>query len=115
MPWHLGPDAVVYGDATSKAQVEKMTSWFRTKTGDDPSKIVSGYKLDGTAVVTYLDPEFVATLGPAAMTNPANQVWLDKIWNYTVAQSKTSAMNEYYAASLVLQSMIVMSGNYWAP
>ncbi|GJF09185.1 hypothetical protein NGTWS1803_13980 [Mycolicibacterium cyprinidarum] len=115
VPWHLGTDTVVYGDATSKAQVEKITAWFRTKTGDDPSKIVSGYKLDGTPVVTYLDPEFVATLGPAAMSNPANQAWLDKIWNYTVAQSKASAMNEYYAASLVLQSMIVMSGNYWAP
>ncbi len=115
VPWHIGADAAVYGDATSKAQAQKITAWFRTKTGDDPTKVVSGYKLDGTATVTYLDPEFVATLGPAAMGNAANQAWLDKIWAYTVAQSKTSAMNDYYAASLVLESMIVMSGNYWAP
>lgn len=115
VPWHIGTDAVVYGDATSKAQAQKITAWFRTKTGDDPSKVVSGYKLDGTPVVSYLDPEFVAVLGPAAMGNSANQAWLDKIWTYTVAQSKTSAMNDYYAASLTLQCMIVMSGNYWAP
>lgn len=115
VPWHIGTDAVVYGDATSKAQAQKITAWFRTKTGDDPSKIVSGYKLDGTATVSYLDPEFVAMLGPAAMADPSNQAWLDKIWSYTVAQSKTSAAKDYYAASLMLQSMIVMSGNYWAP
>ena len=56
-----------------------------------------------------------SSLGPAAMGNPANQAWLDSIWNYTVAQSQTSAANSYYSASLMLQSMIVMSGNYWAP
>ena len=46
VPWHIGADAVVYGDATSAAQAQKITAWFRSKTGDDPSKIVSGYKLD---------------------------------------------------------------------
>jgi endo-1,4-beta-D-glucanase Y len=115
VPWHLGVDAAVYGDAVSRAEAQKITAWFRTKTGDDPSKVVSGYKLDGTPVVTYLDPEFVATLGPAAMGNSANQAWLDKIWSYTVAQSQTSAAKNYYSASLMLQSMIVMSGNYWTP
>lgn len=115
VPWHLGTDAVVYGDAASKAAAQKITAWFRAKTGDDPSKIVSGYKLDGTAVVNYLDPEFVAMLGPAAMGNAANQAWLDKIWNYTVTQSQGSAANSYYSASLMLQAMIVMSGNYWTP
>ncbi|MGV0992941.1 MAG: glycosyl hydrolase family 8 [Mycobacterium sp.] len=115
VPWHLGVDAVVFGNALSKAEVQKITAWFRTKTGDTPSKVVSGYKLDGTSVVNYLDPEFVATLGPAAMGDPSNQAWLDKIWTYTVAQSQTSAANSYYSASLMLQSMIVMSGNYWTP
>ena len=115
VPWHLGVDAAVYGDGVSKAEAQKITAWFRTKTGDNPSKVVSGYKLDGTPVVNYLDPEFVATLGPAAMGNSANQAWLDKIWAYTVAQSQTSAANSYFSASLMLQSMIVMSGNYWAP
>lgn len=113
VPWHLGVDAAVYGDSVSKAEAQKITAWFRSKTGDDPSKIVSGYKLDGTPTVSYLDPEFVATLGPAAMGNSANQAWLDKIWAYTVAQSNTSAANSYYSASLMLQSMLVMSGNYW--
>jgi endo-1,4-beta-D-glucanase Y len=115
VPWHIGTDAVVFGDATSKAQARKITAWFRAKTSDDPTKIVSGYKLDGTPTVNYLDPEFVALLGPAAMSDVANQAWLDKIWAYTVSQSKTSAANSYYSASLMLQAMIVMSGNYWTP
>lgn len=105
----------MYGDATSKEQAQKITSWFRTATGDDPSKVVAGYHLDGTPAANWVGPEFIATLGPAAMADSANQAWLDKIWKYTVTQSQTSAVNSYYGTSLMLQSMIVMSGNYWTP
>ena len=100
VPWHLGVDAAVYGDAAGKAEAQKIAAWFRTKTGDNPSKVVSGYKLDGTPVVSYLDPEFVATMGPAAMGNPANQAWLNSNWTYTVAQSQTSAANSYWGSEV---------------
>lgn len=115
VPWHVGTDAVTAGDSTSKAQMQKLTSWIRTKTGDDPTKVRAGYKLDGTAAVSYLDPEFVATLGPAAMTDSANQAWLDKVWNYSASAASGSGSDSYYSASLLLHSMIVMSGNYWLP
>jgi len=61
--------------------------------GASSKEVVSGYKLDGTPIVTYLDPEFVATLEPAAMGNSASQAWLDKIRSYTVAQSQTPALS----------------------
>lgn len=114
VPWHVGTDAVL-GDSTSATQAQRITTWIRTKTNNDPSKVVAGYKLDGTAAVKYLDPEFVATLGPAAMMGSDNQAWLDKVWNYTVTASQGSAASSYYSASLMLQSMIVMSGNFWTP
>lgn len=113
VPWHLGTDAAATGDATSKAQSQKITAWFRSATKGDPAKVRAGYRLDGTAAASYLDPEFVATLGPAAMSDASNQVWLDKIWNYSVAQAGNSL--DYYSTSLLLHSMIVMSGNYWIP
>lgn len=103
------------GDAASKTLSQKITAWFRSSTGEDPTKIRAGYTLAGTATQSYLDPEFVATLGPAAMTNSANQAWLDKVWNYTAASAAGSGANAYYSASLLLQNMIVMSGNYWTP
>ena len=114
VPWHLGTDALTGGDGASTSQAAKLSAWFRTKVGGDPAKIRSGYKLDGASTVSYLDPEFVATLGPAAMVDTGGQAWLDAIWAYTAkAASGSSGIASYYGASLVLQNMIVMSGNYW--
>lgn len=115
VPWHLGTDAVMFGDATSKAQSQRLTAWIKSKVGGDPAKIRAGYKLDGSAAVSYLDPEFVATFGPAAMTDAVNQPWLDAIWRYTAASAASSGIDTYYGSSLILQNMIVMSGNYWNP
>ncbi len=115
VPWHIGTDAALTGDAASKSQTQKITTWIRAKTGNNPGNVRAGYKLDGTATVNYLDPEFVATLGPAAMMDSANQSWLDKVWNYTAAAANTTVADAYYSASLMLHSMIVMSGNYWTP
>ena len=115
VPWHLGTDGAVFANAASKAPSQKLTAWIKAKVGNDPAKVRAGYKLDGTATVSYLDPEFVATLGPAAMNDPSNQAWLDAIWNYTAASAAGSGIDTYYGSSLILQSMIVMSGNYWNP
>ena len=71
VPWHLGADGAVFANAASKAQSQKLTAWIKAKVGNDPTKVRAGYKLDGTATVSYLDPEFVATLGPAAMNDPS--------------------------------------------
>lgn len=114
VPWHLGTDALTTASGPSTAQAAKLSAWFRTKVAGDPTKIRAGYKLDGTAAVSYLDPEFVATLGPAAMVDAGGQGWLDAIWTYTAkAASDGSGIASYYGASLILQNMIVMSGNYW--
>jgi endo-1,4-beta-D-glucanase Y len=115
VPWHLGADGAVFANAASKAQSQRLTAWIKAKVGNDPTKVRAGYKLDGTTAVSYLDPEFVATLGPAAMNDASNQAWLDAVWNYTAAAATGSGIDTYYGSSLILQSMIVMSGNFWNP
>jgi hypothetical protein len=47
------------------------------------------------------------------MTDPTGQAWLDALWRRMLA-TPISATG-YYAASLQLQAMIVVSGNYWVP
>ena len=115
VPWHLGADAVTFGDAASKTQSQRLTNWIKSKVGNDPTRVRAGYKLDGTAAQSYLGPEFVATFGPAAMTDSSHQQWLDAIWKYTAASATGTGIDTYYGSSLILQSMIVMSGNYWNP
>ena len=87
VPWHLGRRWCGLRQRRQQGAVAKLTAWIKAKVGNDPTKVRAGYKLDGTAAVSYLDPEFVATLGPAAMNDPSNQTWLDAVWNYTAASA----------------------------
>ncbi|MEO6846760.1 MAG: glycosyl hydrolase family 8 [Chthoniobacterales bacterium] len=115
VPWRLGADAAVYGDATSKTQVQKMIVWIRSNTSTNPDNIMSGYTLDGTALETYSDPIFTAPFAPAAMQDAANQAWLDSLWVSMAKEAARTKITTYYGSSIMLQCMIVVSGNYWSP
>ena len=114
-PWRLGVDAIVSGEARAKTAVQKINSWIRSATGDDPANVQSGYKLDGTTIsgANYLSMAFVAPLGVGAMVDGANQQWLNDVWDLVVATP--AATDGYYENTLKLLAMIAMSGNLWAP
>ncbi|GIW45540.1 MAG: hypothetical protein KatS3mg077_2822 [Candidatus Binatia bacterium] len=114
-PWRLGTDYLVSGDARARAAVQRITTWIRSSTGGDPAAIRSGYQLNGTLSpgADFRSMAFVAPLGVGAMADAANQTWLNGIWDLVTA---TSIDDEgYYENTLKLLSMIVMSGNWWAP
>ncbi len=115
VPWRLGTDWLISGDPRARAALQRLNAFIRAKTGDDPRRIDGGYHLDGDAIPPHLQNEtaFVAAFGVAAMTDEANQAWLDAIWT-RVAESPLGADN-YYGNSLKLLSMIVMSGRWLAP
>ena len=114
-PWRLGTDFVVSGDARAKTAVQRITTWFRSATGNDPGNIKSGYQLDGTlsAGADYRSMAFVAPLGVGAMADSSNQAWLNAIWDLVDGTSLDA--EAYYENTLKLLSMIVMSGNWWTP
>jgi endoglucanase len=114
-PWRVATDFLVSGETRAKDVVAPITAFIRTATGNDPSQIRSGYQLGGAPSpgTDYLSMAFVAPLGVAAMVDAANQAWLNDVWDLVVA---TPADAEgYYENTLKLLSMIVMSGNWWAP
>ncbi|MFN2377527.1 MAG: glycosyl hydrolase family 8 [Candidatus Binatia bacterium] len=115
VPWRLATDYVTSGDARAKAALDPLNAWIRTKTGNDPSAIGAGYELDGDAIAgtDYTSMAFTAPFGVGAMVDAGNQAWLNAVWN-KVAATPLSAEN-YYENTLKLLSMIVMSGNWWAP
>ncbi len=114
-PWRLATDFLVSGDARSRAAVQRIEAWIRGVTGGDPTLIRAGYQLDGGTVsgTNYVSMAFVAPLGVGAMVDGANQAWLDAVWDLVVATPITA--EGYYENTLKLLSMIVMSGNWWAP
>lgn len=115
VPWRIGVDNLLYGDARAADIVDRITRWLRVTTSDDPSRIGAGYWLDGSPVAgtDYRSMAFVAPLGIAAMVDPDHAEWLDSLWDFIVA---TSIDDEaYYENTLKLLTMIVMSGNWWAP
>ncbi|GAA1766641.1 glycosyl hydrolase family 8 [Luedemannella helvata] len=113
VPLRVGVDAVTSGDARSVAAARAVTRWVRRATGGDPAAVSSGYALDGTPLAAGAHPAFVAPLAVAALSDPTAQPWLDALWRHLVATPVSS--HGYYAASVQLLSMIVVSGNYWVP
>jgi endo-1,4-beta-D-glucanase Y len=111
VPWRLGTDYVVSGDARAKAALDKITAWIRASAGGDPAKVVDGYRLDGSQLGEGDSAAYIAPFGVAAMADAGNQAWLDEVWRWLVAAGPQG----YYADSIKLLSMIVMSGNWWAP
>lgn len=112
VPWRLGTDALLNKSATSAAQVRRITLWAKAATGGDPSRFRSGYYLDGTPLPTsnYLSAFFVAPLGVAAMATPGQQAWLNAI--YALVRNR---YDDYYADTLNLLCMLVMTRNFWQP
>ncbi|MET1075798.1 MAG: glycosyl hydrolase family 8 [Umezawaea sp.] len=112
-PWRLGVDAVTVSGSAAKAQVAKMTTWIKSKTGGDPAKIGSGYTLAGAATETGEHPCFTAPFAVAAMSDPGSQAWLDKLWARISTVSLDST--DYYGTGIQVQVLIILTGNFVAP
>ncbi len=112
-PWRIGTDYLVSGDARAKTEMLALTGWIEGATGGDPTKIRAGYKLDGTPVSgsNYLTMAFAAPFGVAAMADGSHKAWLNELWS-TIAGAPSEG---YYEDTIQVMSMIVMSGNWWAP
>ena len=112
VPWRIGADAVLSGDSVSLSQAQMLSEFFQQSSGGNPSQILGGYALDGTPLNNWSDPFFRAAVGVSAMTgsDTADQAWLNSVFD-----SVATTHSNYYADSVSMLSMLVMSGNYISP
>jgi len=110
-PMRMAVDYAHNGSAESKSALAKISGWIKGATGGNPASIMAGYKLDGTALVTYGNMAFAAPLIASAIADASNQEFLDKGWAYLASTKQ----NEYYGDSIELLTMLLLSGNWWAP
>ncbi len=111
-PWRLGVDALLHGDATSRAQTRRIAVWIEAETGGDPHQISAGYALDGTPLPgsNYFTTVFAAPFGVAAMTTDDQQQWLNAIYD-----AVRNRQEDYYEDTVTLLCLLVMTGNAWGP
>jgi endo-1,4-beta-D-glucanase Y len=113
VPWRLATDYFVSGDPRASDAVDPINAWIRRATGGDPALIHDGYDLSGTKVSDETSMAFVAPLAVAAMVNADHQQWLNAQWRYMV--NTPPSESDYYGNTIKMLSMIVISGNWWAP
>jgi endo-1,4-beta-D-glucanase Y len=111
-PWRIGTDALLNGDATSTAQLKKLSAWIEKKTHGDPQKIRADYTVSGVPIAAgnYFTTVFAAPFGVAAMTNAGQQTWLNSIY-----ASVRTVHEDYFEDSVNLLCLLVMTGNFWDP
>jgi endo-1,4-beta-D-glucanase Y len=109
VPWRMGLAYAWYGDAGAKDIASKMTTWMKTSTAGDPALIMSGYRLDGTAIQKYNLPAYLGPFGAAAMVDASNQAWLDACYKKLASFIDD---DNYYNESLQLISLLTMTGNF---
>jgi len=111
-PWRIATDYALFGTPDAKTAMNKLISWLKTKTSNNPNNITACYKLsDGTAL--HPDETSMAFTSPfiaACIVDSAHQDYLNQGWNLI-----KSSREDYYADSISLLCMILISGNWWAP
>jgi endo-1,4-beta-D-glucanase Y len=111
LPWRLASDYVTSGDDRSRVVTGKMMDFFQSSSGGDPSRMQSGYRLDGTSLQNYPDPAFVGPATAGAMVDARFQPFLNSLWTFSAA----NLTHGYYGTELQLLSLIVATGNWWNP
>jgi endo-1,4-beta-D-glucanase Y len=114
-PWRIGTDYLVSGDPRAKAALDKINAWVRTKTSNTPSNIQSGYKLTGATISgdNYESEAFIAPFAIGAMDSTLNQTWLNSVYDELLSMQLSNTT--YYENTIKMQSLIVLSSNWWVP
>jgi len=109
-PWRLATDYAHYGSPETRVAVNKVVNWVKKKTQDDPGNIKAGYKLDGTPLVDYGGVAFTSAFTAACIVDSSHQSYLNAGWDDIINWKENC-----YGDTINLLSMLLISGNWWAP
>jgi endo-1,4-beta-D-glucanase Y len=112
VPWHMGTDALLYGNAVSLSVAQHESASYKSHSGGDPKKVYPHTKLDGTPYTTGDQAEVAGdSVGPSAMA-AGDQAWTNTIWNYLATNPFS---DHYFGETIKTIVYIVMAGDYWSP
>ncbi len=109
IPWRAALDYLWYGTEAVKKELTLLSTWVNSV---GISKIVDGYKADGTVTGKYTGLNaFVGGFAVGAM--PDTQAITDTFGTYFVGIADDNG--SYYGASLRTLYLLTLSGNQWNP
>jgi hypothetical protein len=129
VPWRLAVDYAHYRDPRTKKALQTLNAWS-TKLSDAPASwpgaIWHGYTLEGeklnpgddwSSSLAFTTPMVAALL---ASDNPQHQAYLNAGWDFTSQgflgdHTESEGFSGYFADSIALLNMVLMSGNWWNP
>jgi endo-1,4-beta-D-glucanase Y len=112
VPWHMGTDALLYGNSVSLSVAQHESASYKSHSGGDPKKVYPHTKLDGTPQSTGDQAEEAGdSVGPSAMA-AGDQAWTDTIWAYLATNPFGDG---YFGETIKMLNYIVMAGDYWSP
>jgi endo-1,4-beta-D-glucanase Y len=109
-PWRMATAFAHYGSPETRAAANRAVNWLKKKTEGNPGNIMAGYKLDGTPLVTYGSAAFTSPITAACIVDSSHQSYLNSGWD-----TITNWRESYYGDTINLLSMLLISGNWWAP
>lgn len=110
-PWRIAADYAHHGTPEAKQAIDTISNWVKGKY-PSPADIRSGYELNGNTLDTSLfDLVFVAPFAAGMIANSANQNYLNNLWAIIAHTDTDSA----YSEALRILSILLISGNWWAP
>jgi len=112
IPLRLAADYAHHGSSVAQSTVNGMLDFIRTKTDEDPSEITFGYDIE-TGEELYpnrVSTRFTSPFIAGAIVSDEHQQYLNDGWDFISVQKES-----YYSDYLNLLSMLLISGNWWAP
>ncbi|MCP3687594.1 MAG: chitosanase [Gammaproteobacteria bacterium] len=113
-PMRLALDYIHNGSTGAKEASDTLTTWLRTKIGGsvDFNNYYSGYEIGGNVLsgANYNSSVFIAPVVVAASVDAANQDIVNAGWSYI-----STIQDSYFEDSINLLSMLILTGNWWAP
>lgn len=110
VPLRIVMDYAMYGNSNALTITNKMVNWVKTKTNNNPTAIVDGYKLNGSNRGSGQEAVFIGPFVAASVVSSNNQAFLNAGWNWL-----KSAKSGYYSDSYGLLCQLFISGNWWIP
>ena len=117
-PFRVGLDWCLNGDTRAQTYVAKTSGFFSGTVGG-ATKIVDGYKLDGTPQPQYQtganalvqSAAFVGPAGVGAMSSPTYQTFVNDAYGVLVT-GKAVVGGTYYDDSWMVMSLLAMTANF---
>jgi endo-1,4-beta-D-glucanase Y len=109
-PLRIAVAAAHTRDPKAVAAAKKLATFIVSATRGNPAKVYGGYTLSGRFLVEEEEIAFAAPFVAASAVGGTQPAFLDAGWTHL---TETDA--DYYGDSLKLLSMLLISGNWWAP